>query len=704
MSEGLNSLDLKFVVRELRESLLGGRFRKIYQYGDGRFLFDIYLSTKGGFLLHADMGSIFLAQGKQPAPQTPPDFCMLLRKYLIGARIKDIRQVGFDRIVEIETDNNIIVFEMMPPGNIVICDSFRKIIMPLKVKRFSDREIVPKKEYRHPPARKNPFNISTESFAELVRGSPENIGNFLTSMGFGRAYAEEICFLAGADTQIPNHDLSEDAIGTIFRVIRETGARRPDPVTYEDGSVFLFPMKTVKGQIKARWSGLSPALSELYLNEGDEPEMPLREETPDENKEVHMIQKEPEKEEESAEEKVAFDKEPEEKEMPQEPSPEDKKQETLKRIISRQEEAAGKMKEKRTTQKERADLIYRFYGTVEDVINGIQRARDSGMGWTEIKERAENEPTPEAEAIEEIREHEGRVLVNLGGKQVEIDFTKSVEENAEDYYEDSKRAKKKMEGAEKAMQEKKQELETSGHEEEKPAEKPKPKKRKPRKRWYEKFRWFISSKGFLIVAGKDAKTNDKLIKKHTDPKDIVFHADIAGAAFVVAKGKGTRGTKFTSLKGDDLMPLEVKKEASEIAAACSKAWQKGLANIDVQGFRPEQLKKTAADGTNLPKGSFHVDGEKELFKDVEIKLSFGVLMDKKEGRAEVIAGPVMAMRTFSKYFVTIKPGETPASELSKQIKEKLVYKSNPDERPIVEQIDSAEIERLIPSGSGMIFG
>ena len=59
---------------------------------------------------------------------------------------------------------------------------------------------------------------------------------------------------------------------------------------------------------------------------------------------------------------------------------------------------------------------------------------------------------------------------------------------------------------------------------------------KKRKRsWFEKYRWFKSTDGFLVIGGRDATTNDILIKKHLEDNDMVFHADIQGAPFFVVK-------------------------------------------------------------------------------------------------------------------------------------------------------------------------
>ena len=71
-----------------------------------------------------------------------------------------------------------------------------------------------------------------------------------------------------------------------------------------------------------------------------------------------------------------------------------------------------------------------------------------------------------------------------------LDIRKSVEQNAEEYFSKAKKAKKKLEGAKKALIISKEKL-RKAEEKEVIAEAPKIKKVKKRE-WFEKFRWFVS--------------------------------------------------------------------------------------------------------------------------------------------------------------------------------------------------------------------
>ncbi|MBU0471640.1 MAG: DUF814 domain-containing protein, partial [Nanoarchaeota archaeon] len=174
--------------------------------------------------------------------------------------------------------------------------------------------------------------------------------------------------------------------------------------------------------------------------------------------------------------------------------------------------------------------------------------------------------------------------------RITLDFRKTVEQNASDYFEKSKKAKKKLKGAMKALLKTKEKLKITESKEVVP-EKPIIRKIK-KKEWYEKFRWFVSSDGFLIIAGRDATTNEIVIKKHTDKEDLVLHTDMAGSPFVVVKAEGKE------------IPKTTLQEACDFTADYSRGWKEGLSTLAVFYVKPEQVTKEANTGESLPKGAF----------------------------------------------------------------------------------------------------
>ncbi|MBI2130251.1 DUF814 domain-containing protein [Candidatus Woesearchaeota archaeon] len=120
-----------------------------------------------------------------------------------------------------------------------------------------------------------------------------------------------------------------------------------------------------------------------------------------------------------------------------------------------------------------------------------------------------------------------------------LDLAKTIDENAAAYFEKAKKIKKKIEGAEMALQESLKSLKELEQKKEKELKKiGASKKIASKKEWYEKFRWFKSSEGFLVIGGRDATSNEVVIKKYTESNDLVFHTDMAGSPFFVVKSDG----------------------------------------------------------------------------------------------------------------------------------------------------------------------
>ncbi len=650
----ITSLDLRFLVKELENSLVNGIIRKIYQYEytlekkrTHQFLLEIFVPNKGNQWLYVDRNKMFVTKYKKPSPVKPPDFCLFLRKHMNNSKVVDVRQHEFDRVVEIRTDSNILIIELFSDGNLILCDNDRNIIMPLYVQKWKDRDLKPKIPYAYPPAKINPFAVNFDYFREfLAKFDKKIIAVLAAGFGFGPTYAKEICLLAKVDEDTPSDRVGTNLSVYLLNTIKGLDNLSVQPTVYDDFVSPFLPKSMKDKTIKKHTESFSEALDEFF----SEQQIKIAEEFEEKAKEEHK--------------------------------------EKVERILEIQEEAMEKWTEKREEKRTKADIIYSHYGTVEGVLDGINRAKSSGLSWEEIKSRIKSENTPEAEAIKEIREHEGKVVVELEGEEIELDFRKSVEENAEDYYEGSKHARKKVAGVYGAMEETKKRMEEESEIEtiEKPI-----KVEKKRKKWFEKFRWFKSSDEFLVVGGKDATSNEVLVRKHAESNDLVFHSDIQGSPFVIVKSEDSEVSDYA------------KKEAAEFTAAYSKAWGSGLATVDVYAVRPDQVSKQPPTGEYLPKGSFMVYGQREWFRDVELKVAIGVRIDRENEEIEVIAGPVMPIRKQTNYFVTIKPGEIEGSNLARKIKNKILIKSTPEDKVWIEKVPLDEFQNFIPGGKGEII-
>jgi predicted ribosome quality control (RQC) complex YloA/Tae2 family protein len=650
---GMSSLDLRFLVRELKVQLAGGFFRKVYQYEDAtagekthQFLFEVFVPGKGQQWLFADRNRLYVTNYKKPSPTEPPSFCLLLRKHLEGAKILEVRQHEFDRIVEIATENNVLVIELFSDGNVVLCDDARRIIMPLYQQEWKDRTLKPRMNYQYPPGRINPFAVSFEYFREYLSKFDKKIVAVLAAgFGFGPVYAKEICFRSKIDESIPAERLSANMAVNLFNAVRDVDNFPLKPSIYAN-SPSPFALENFEaGEAKKHADSFSAVLDEFFSQQ----QIRLAEEFEEDLKTGHK--------------------------------------EKYGRMLKEQESSLKKWSEKREEKKSLADLIYANYATIEGIMDSISKTKSAGLTWTDVK--AVVKELPGGNLIKRLDEHRAEVVIELEGKEIVLDFRKTVMENAQNFYATSKTAKKKIAGVHEAIQKTKKRM---GEEPEiEKVARPEKFERKDKK-WFEKFRWFVTSDGFLAVGGKDATSNEVLIKKYAEKNDLVFHSDIHGSPFVVIKTEGKPAGE------------NARKEAAEFTAAYSKAWQTGLGSVDVYCIKPDQVSKQPRPGEYLPKGSFMIYGEREWFRGTELKVAIGAKAVKaREGDAtppEVVAGPVAAVSAQTNAFAVVKPGTKDAASLARMIRSSILIKSAPDFRTAIEKIPLDDFQRVIPSGKG----
>ena len=230
--------------------------------------------------------------------------------------------------------------------------------------------------------------------------------------------------------------------------------------------------------------------------------------------------------------------------------------------------------------------------------------------------------------------------------RIEIDVSKTIEENAVSYYEKSKKAKRKIEGLRKAMLDTERKISSLGIKKE-ISQQPK-KSIKREKKWFEKFRWFYTSEGFLCIGGRDATTNDIIIKKYVSDDDLIFHTEAPGSPFFVIKCEGkTPGEKSS-------------EEAAIATASFSKSWSQGFSTAEVYCVNPDQIKKELG----LPKGSFMIYGKRKNY-NAALKLAVGIYQEMP------MCGPVESVNANCEKFVIILQGNDTKSDVANKIRKYL---------------------------------
>lgn len=220
----LDAITLTAVAAELREALIGGKVDKIYQ------------PTRDEVVLHmrANGGNVKLLLSANPAhpraqltaiprenPETPPMFCMLMRKYFVGGRVLEISQPSMERVLEFkfETLNDLgdrverrIVLEcigrksnlIMLDGAGRITDCMRRVDGDLS----AQRPLMPGLFYQMPtPTGKlDPTGLPADELRQLVLAkAPEGDGQYGwlldTFSGISPLIARELEFQSGGSRE-----------------------------------------------------------------------------------------------------------------------------------------------------------------------------------------------------------------------------------------------------------------------------------------------------------------------------------------------------------------------------------------------------------------------------------------------------------------------------------------------------------------------
>ncbi len=638
MKESMSSVDIAAIVTELQE-LLGARVVKAYQPGKEEIRLKLHHKDKGSVDLIIEAGRrIHITKYKRPSPRMPSNFSMYLRKHLGGGRIAQIQQLDFDRIVKITIerwDKTLsLVAELLPRGNIVVIDENGEIVQPLRRKTFASRKIKVGEKYERPPSRGNPLEMNEQELAGLCKQGKSVVRILASELGLGRLYAEEVCEKAGIEKEKKADELSSDELKAIHAAIR---------------AIFESILKNDKSKLKAHV---------VMEKEGKEKEdvLPLELSIYKTNAKVLFPSFNDAADDfftaQIAEEVEERAKTEHENEIGK-----------YERILNEQLEALRKFKIKEEESINKGEFIYARYTEIENTLQEMGKTRKV-------------------------------VTLTLPGTdvQLELDTSVSLHKNAGGYYEKAKIFRKKREGVERAIEGTKKKIKA---EKEKgiSIEKdmiPERKTVKKKEEWYEKFRWFETSDGFLVVAGKDATSNEILVKKYMDADDLFFHTQAEGAPAVIAKTGGKEVSDACL------------KEIAQFASSYSNLWKYGFYEGECYCVMGEQVSKTPPSGEYIKKGSFVVRGKRKYFK-AALGLCIGI--EKAENR--LVACPSSdSQRNKLDNFVELEPGgDVGKNELSKEIVKFFVDSAKGENKEEVGQIATQDkILSFLPPGKSRIKG
>ena len=628
MKKEMSSFDVRSIVSEMA-SLEGSHMDKIFQWGSGNVLFRLNVQGEGKKdLFFKDKKWLFLSPKKPETPITPTSFATFLRKYLDNARIGKTIQANFDRVVIMEVfkadAEYKLIFEMFGGGNVfLVLDG--KIVNCLIHKTMRDRSVRPGEDYTTPKERFNPITSNREEFEMTFRSSEsDTVRTLATIVNLGGQYAEEVCKRADIIKGTPAKDITATELERLYDALQDIVGcvvKDNEPTVYkEDGKIVdMAPidLRIYEGNESQRFDTMSEAIFEF-----------MKEQSKDAD-EAYL----------------------------------DPEIEKLKKRVSKQQETVDEYKMECEDLRIRADALYADYQKVSDLLK-VLNEQSQKITWDKLKEGALKIPF-----VSDINPAKNTVTGIFSDMTVTLDYTKSLDSNASMIYQRGKDIGEKAKRAEDALKESTAELEKKqkGFDKERAiaASRAQPTKQF----WFERYKWFITSSGKLVIAGRDAHSNDNIVKKHLKEKDVFAHADVHGAPSTILK------------EGAVATPAEL-REACTFALAHSKAWIAALMEGTAFWVYPDQVSKTPNPGEFVPRGAFIVRGKRNYEHHLTIELGIGEI--EYEGFRKIMCGPVELFEGREKYMI-LHPGRGKSGRMSSAIAKEF-------------QVPEEEISRILPPG------
>jgi predicted ribosome quality control (RQC) complex YloA/Tae2 family protein len=378
MKSDISSLELHFLLKEL-QPLISAKVEQIYQIAKDELIIQLHVPSKGKHILRIILGKLmYLASNKGDVPEKPPGFCLHLRKRLKNSRLRSLKQLGFERIIEFlfETKDQKfkLIIELFSKGNIVLCNEDNKIISVMERQEWKDRSIKPGEVYAYPKKEHDFLELTKEELAKILNTSQkENLVKALAiELGLGGVYAEELCLISKTDKNLKPNQLSDKEVDSIFNA-----ATTLQSAPVEPSIIFKTEeKKDIKDivPIKIRFYESLPFESAESFNKALD---------------TILTTKSEEKAIESTESaaRTKIDK--------------------VEEMIRQQEQRITGLEKSEQDNQRKGEIIYENYPLVEQALARIKELRQE-MSWKEIKEKFKGH-----KIIKDINEKTGEITLEI---------------------------------------------------------------------------------------------------------------------------------------------------------------------------------------------------------------------------------------------------------------------------------------------------
>ncbi|XP_039525366.1 nuclear export mediator factor Nemf-like isoform X2 [Pimephales promelas] len=658
MKSRFNTVDIRAVISEINAKCVGMRVNNIYDIDTKTYLIRLQKPDCKSVLLIESGIRIHCTEFDWPKNIMPSGFAMKCRKHLKSRRLVHVKQLGVDRIVDLQFGSDEaayhLILELYDRGNIILTDHQFTILNLLRFRTAEaeeDVKIAVRERYPVENARPVEPLISLTRLTEILSGaqSGEQVKRILNPhLPYGGPLIEH-CLMAvglsglckvdgqfdvsqGSAKVLEALQMAEDYMektadfsgrGFILQKCEKKPSMSPDEadeelLTYEEFHPFLFCQHAKSRYVE--FESFNKAVDEFFSKMESQ------------KLDMKALQQE----------KQAL-----------------KKLENVRRDHEQRLDALHQAQE---VDRLKGELVEMNLSTVERALTVVRSALANQVDWAEIGQivkEAQAAGDPVACAIKELKlqsNHMTMLLRNpyvapedgepehtdsgrtseepapLKGRKsksresgsrgkldrdkpvlVDVDLNLSAYANAKKYYDCKRSAAKKeqktVEAAQKAFKSAEKKTKQTLKEVQTVTSIQKARK----VYWFEKFLWFVSSENYLIIAGRDQQQNEMIVKRYLRAGDVYIHADLHGATSCVIKNPSGQP-----------VPPRTLTEAGTMAVCYSAAWDAKVIT-SAWWVHHHQVTKTAPTGEYLTTGSFMIRGKKNFLPPSYLIMGFGFL-------------------------------------------------------------------------------
>ncbi|MEK0354158.1 MAG: ribosome rescue protein RqcH [Nitrosopumilus sp.] len=627
----LAGIELRYLVEQISEQAQDYYVSNIYGITKDSLLFKLHHTEKSDLFMMISTFGVWLTSVKIDQME-PNRLLKRLRSDLLRLKLKKIKQIGSERIAYFTFEGFgkefVLVGEFFGDGNILLCNNDMKILALQHSIDVRHRKLRVGLEYAQPPkSGLDIFNMSESDFDDLKTTDLVAGKWFGRTLGLPKKYVEGIFGNANIDSKkvgnLLTHDEIKKILETTKKIVSDVTSGKHDAIIVRNEKTEVLPLKL--GKLEGEITNVNSFIEGLD---------------------------------------TVFTGDLVEKGKSIQSSGSDKKIKELQTQISEQEKAIETVKERSSS--------------ITNVANSLFEMVSRGTISLEDISAQETLASHNAKLVNE----KGISLIVIQDEKIKINIKASLQSIASVLFDEAKKQSGAISSIEEVKAKTKKKLEKLQNKTE--SERDTILVSEIRKKsWYERYRWFFTSDGFLVIGGRDAASNSAVVRKHLGKNDKIFHGDIHGSPFFILKD--AKDAPDTSMN-----------EVAHATVCFSRAWKEGMYGVSAYWVNPEQVKKSAPSGEFLPKGSFSIEGQRNFINSANLKLAVGII--PQEDDYVLTCGPPETIKKNSICYAIIEPHGSEMVDAAKKIRVEFskIYEE------ITKKISLDDFVRVLPAGQSQI--